>query len=99
MLKTTLRFLVIALIAVALGFLIYHVSQPAGIATVGSGINNIGGFTRELGDGEGFREGGSGLLGGLSGITGNLFLIAIVTLSVAALQKLLARRTEALRTN
>ena len=92
--KTILRFLVIALIAVALGSLIYHISQPAGTTALRSGINNLGGLSRDLGEEHGFGERGFSLMGGLFGITGNLFLVAIVTVIVVSLQKLFAHRGE-----
>ena len=82
--KTVLRFLIIALIAVALGALIYHLNQPAGTTSLGS---NIQGFGQDFG-GEHGGEGGSGSIGGLAG---NLMLVAAVTLAVAAVQKLIGR--------
>jgi Na+/H+-dicarboxylate symporter len=78
MLKTTLRFLVVTLIAVALGFLIYHLNQPSGTSSFGS-------FSREIGGEDGLREGGS-----LFGLVGNLLLVAVVTAIVVPLQKAFA---------
>ncbi len=92
MLKTTLRFLVVALVAVALGFVIYHFSQPAGTASLGSGISSFGRISGDFGGEGGFREGGFNLTRGLFGITGNLILIAVVTLVVVSIQKAFAKQ-------
>ena len=70
MFKTILRFLVITFIAVALGLLIYHLNQPSGSASFGSGIRNFGNFSRDFGGEGGFHEGGVSLSRGLFGITG-----------------------------
>ncbi len=79
MLKTTIRFVIVALIAAALGFLIYHLNQSAATASFGQGF-------REFGE-RGFGEGSFSLMRGLFGIAGNVFMIAIVTVIVVALQK------------
>jgi len=81
MFKIIFRFLVITLIAVALGIGIYYLLQPSSAATLGSGFRDFG---RE----GGFREGGFSLVRGFFGITGNLILIAIVTMIVVSIQKL-----------
>ena len=83
MFKTIFRFLVITLIAVALGFGIYHLLQPSGAGTIRSGFGDFG---RE----GSFHEGGFNLARGLAGITGNLMLVAIVTVIVVSIQKLFA---------
>ncbi len=93
MLKTTVRFLIVTLIAVALGFLIYRLNQPAGGV---SGFSNLGGL-RELGGEGGFRETGFSLMRGLSGITGDVILVAIVTAIVVIIQKALAPQREPAR--
>ena len=91
MFKTIFRFLVISLIAIALGFGIYCLLQPSGAATVGSGFRDFGGEG-------GFREGGFNLARGLAGITGNLMLVAIVTVIVVSIQKLFSRKPEPIPT-
>jgi hypothetical protein len=98
MLKISLRFLVITLIAVALGFLIYHLNQPAGTASLRSGLNNFGHVSRDFGGEGGFREGGFSLVGGLFGITGNLLLVALVTFIVVSMQKTFVRKAVLVRT-
>jgi Na+/H+-dicarboxylate symporter len=85
MFKTIFRFLVITLIAVALGIGIYYLFQP-------SGINNLGGLSRDFGGERGFREAGFNLIGGLFGITGNLMLVAIITVIVVSMQKMFSRK-------
>ena len=87
MFKNILRFLIITLIAFALGFGIYHLLQPSGIATFRSGIGDFGGEG-------GFREGGFNLTRGLFGVTGNLMLVAIITVIVVSIQKLFPRKPE-----
>ncbi len=89
MLKTIVRFLVILLVAVALGVGIYYLIQPSGTAS----LNNFGGF-RDFGGERGFREGGFSLIGGLAGIMGNLILVAIITFIIVAVQKLFSRSPE-----
>lgn len=91
MLKTTLRFLVVTLVAVALGFLIYYINQPAAGA---SGLSTFGSFSRELGGDGGFRESGFSLARGLSGITGDLILVAITTAIVVIIRKAFAPQHE-----
>ena len=86
MFKTIFRFLVITLIAIALGFGIYHLLQPSGVATFRSGIGDFGGEG-------GFREGGFNLTRGLFGVTGNLMLVAIITVIVVSIQKLFSRKS------
>ena len=98
MFNTILRFIVVTLIAVALGALIYHLNQPAGSASFGSSIRNIGNFSRDFGGEGGFHEGGFSLSRGLFGITGNLLLVTIVTVIVVSLQKAFARKPEPART-
>ncbi len=85
MFKTIFRFLVITLIAVALGFGIYYLLQPSSAATFNSGFRDFGGEG-------GFHEGGSNLARGLSGIGGNLVLVAIVTVIVVSVQKVFTRK-------
>ncbi len=87
MLKNTVRFLVVALAAVALGLLIYHLNQPAGTA---SSLSSLGRFGGDFGGEGGFREGGFSLARGLFGITGNLILIAVVTIIVVSMRKAFA---------
>ena len=87
MFKTIFRFLVITLIAIALGFGIYYLLQPSGVATFRSGIGDFGGE-------RGFREGGFNLTRGLFGVTGNLMLVAIITVIVVSIQKLFSRKPE-----
>ncbi len=84
MLKTILRFLAVTLVAVALGFLIYYINQPAAGA---SGLSSFGDFSRELGGEGGFREGSFSLARGLFGIGGDLLLVAIITAVVVLIQK------------
>ncbi len=98
MFKTILRFLIVTLIAVALGAMIYHLNQPARSASFGSGIRNIGNFSRDFGGEGGFHEGGFSLSRGLFGIKGNLLLVAIVTVIVVSMQKTFARKPEPART-
>ena len=43
MFKTIFRFLLITLIAIALGFGIYYLLQPSGVAMLRSGIGDFGG--------------------------------------------------------
>ncbi len=92
MLKITLRFLVVTLIAVALGLLIYHLNQPVGTASFGTGINNFGNFSRDFGGEHGFGEGGFSLTRGLFGITGNLLVVAMVTVIVVSMQKMFSHK-------
>ena len=87
MFKNILRFLVITLIAIALGFGIYHLLQPSGVATFRSGIGDFSGEG-------GFREGGFNLTRGLFGVTGNLMLVAIITVIVVSIQKLFSRKPQ-----
>ena len=90
MFKTIFRFLVITLIAVALGFGIYHLLQPSGVTTFRSGLGDFGGE-------HGFR-GGFNLIGGLFGITGNLILVAVITTIVVSIQKLFSSKPEPVTT-
>jgi hypothetical protein len=94
MFKTIFRFLVISLISVALGFGIYYLIQPAGVSAFRSGVNNFGNFSRDFGVERGFREGGFNLIGGLFGITGNLILVAIITVVVVSIQKMFSRKPQ-----
>ena len=98
MFKSILRFLLILLIAVALGAGFYYLVQPAGQASLRSGIDNLRNVSGDFGGEHGFREGGFSLAGGLFGITGNLILIAMVTFSVVAIQKMFSRKPEAITT-
>ena len=91
MFKTIFRFLVITLIAIALGFGIYYLLQPSGVSAFRSGINHFGGEG-------GFREGGFNLTRGLFGVTGNLMLVAIITVIVVSIQKLFSRKPEPITT-
>ncbi len=91
MFKTIFRFLVITLIAIALGFGIYYLLQPSSAAAVRSGFGDFG---RE----GGFHEGGFNLARGLAGVTGNLILVAIVTVIVVAIQKLFSRKPKPMAT-
>ena len=92
MLKTILRFLAITLIAVVLGLLVYHLYQPAGTASFGPGVNNFSNFSRDIGGEHGFREGGFNLTRGLFGITGNLLVVAIVTVIVVSMRKMFVEK-------
>jgi len=92
MFKTIFRFLVITVIAMALGIGVYTLVQPSGAATLRSGINNFGGLSRDFGGERGFREGGFNLIGGLFGVTGNLMLVAIITVIVVSIQKMFSRK-------
>ena len=85
MFKIIFRFLVITLIAAALGFGIYHLVQGSTAGTVQSGFHHFGRF-----------EGGEpGLFGGLSGSLGNVLLVAAVTAAVVSIQRLFMRRPAA----
>ncbi len=88
MLKTILRFLAVTLVAVALGFLIYYLTQS------GASASAVGSFSRELGGEGGFREGSFSLARGIFGIGGNLLLVAIITSVVALIQKAFAPQRE-----
>lgn len=88
MLKSILRFILILLIAVALGIGFYHLIQPAGQASLSSGFGNFRNVPGDFGGEHDFREGGFSLIGGLFGITGNLMLIAMVTFIVISIQKI-----------
>ena len=85
MFKIIFRFLVITLIAAALGFAIYHLVQASTAGAVQPGFDHFGGL-------EGNER---GLLGGLSGITGNLLLVAAVTAAVVSIQRLFTRKPAA----
>lgn len=89
MFKTILRFLIVTLIAIALGFGIYYLVQPAGAAS------QFGSF-RDFGE-RGFR-GGFNQIGGLFGMTGNLMLVAIITVIVVSMQKIFSRKPEPIAT-
>jgi len=93
MFKTIFRFLVITLIAIALGIGIYYLIQPSGVASFRSGINDFGGFSRDFGGEHSFHEGGFNIIGGVFGITGNLMLVAIITVVVVSIQKLFSRKS------
>ncbi len=93
MFKTTLRFIVIAVIALALGMLIYHLNQLA--ATTSVGTDAIG-FGRDFGE-RSFEEGGFSLSRGVFGVAGDLILVAIVTVVVVSLRKALAYQPEPAR--
>jgi hypothetical protein len=96
MFKTILRFLVVASLAVALGFLIYHFAQPAG-ASFGSGTKDLGHVSRGLAGEAGFREGGFSLTRGVFGVAGNLFLVATVIFVVVSVQKVFSHKAEPAR--
>jgi hypothetical protein len=98
MLKSLMRFLLILLIAIALGAGFYYLVQPAGQASLQSGIGNLRNISGDFGGERGFGEGGFSLTGGLFGITGNLILIALVTLIVHSTQKIFSRKPEAITT-
>ena len=87
MFKTIFRFLVIALIAIALGLGVYYLLQPYSAATFGSGFRDFGGE-------RGFRESGFNILGGLFGVAGNLMLVAFITVSVVSIQRLFSRKPQ-----
>ncbi len=89
--KLILRFLVVAAIAIALGLLIYHLSQPAGASSF------AGGGLRDFGERD-FGERGFSVARGLSGVAGDLVLVAIVTLVVTFLQKAFASNPRPART-
>jgi hypothetical protein len=98
MLKSILRFILILLIAVALGVGFYHLVQPAGQASIRSGIGNFRNVSEGFGGEHDFREGGFSLIGGLFGITGNLMLIAMVTFVVFSIQKIFSGKPETITT-
>ncbi len=83
MFKIILRFLIVTAVAIALGLLIYHLNQPAASASFGAGSFGGGGFE----GGREFGERGFSLARGLSGVVGNLFLVAVVTVIVSLLRK------------
>ena len=89
MLRNILRFAIVALIAVALGLLIYHLNQPTGTATA---INNFSRFSGDFGGEGSFREGSFSLARGLFDVAGNLLLVAFVTVIVVSLQKAFAHQ-------
>jgi hypothetical protein len=95
--KNILRYLAVALIAVALGFAIYYFSQPAATASAGPGANGLAHLSTNLGDGHAPDAGGLTLVSGLLDTLKNLLLIAIVTVTVGFLQKILSRRPEPAR--
>jgi hypothetical protein len=95
--KSILRYLVIVLIAVAVGTVVYHLNQPTGTTALGSGITSVGHFSESIGSDHDVREGGSSLIGGLSGVTKNLLLVAIVTAIVVLMRKLFAWRARPFR--
>ncbi len=84
MFKNIFRFLVVTLIAIALGFGIYYLFQPSSAAALGSGFHEFGG--------ERGLRGGFNLIGGLFGITGNLMLVTIITVMVVSIQKLFSQK-------
>jgi len=92
MFKNIFRFLIITLIAIALGLGIYYLLQPSSAATFGSGFRDFGGEG-------GFREGGFNLTRGLFGVTGNLMLVAIITVIVVSIQRLFSRKPEPITTH
>ncbi len=92
MLKIVLRFLIITVVAIALGFFVYHLNQPAGAASLRAGMNSFGDLSRGFGGERDFREGGFSLMGGLFGIGGNLFLVAVVTFVVVSMQRTFGRK-------
>ena len=98
MLKSMIRFLLILLIALALGVGFYYLVQPAGQTALRSGIVNIGNVSGDFGGEHGFHEGGFSLVGGLFGITGNLIWIAMVTMFVVAVQKIFSRKPGSITT-
>ena|ERR1700690_2003403 len=98
MFKMIFRFLAITLIAIALGFGIYYLIQPAGVSVFRSGVNNFGNLSRDFGGERGFREGGFNLIGGLFGATGNLILVAIITMIVVSIRKMFSRKPQPVTT-
>ena len=98
MLKSIMRFLLILLIAIALGVGFYYLIQPAGQASLRSGIGNFGNVSGDFGGEHGFREGGFSLTGGLFGITGNLMLVAMVTFIVISIQKIFSGKPKTITT-
>ncbi len=68
MLKMMLRFLIVALAAVALGALVYHLNQPAASASFGS-AGSLGSISRDFGE-HGFREGSFNVSRGRFGVAG-----------------------------
>src|ERR1700690_1760990 len=92
MLESIMRFVLILLIAVALGVGFYYLVQPAGQASLRSGIGDFGNISGDFGGEHGFREGGFSLIGGLFGVTGNLMLVAMVTFMVISIQKIFSRK-------
>ena len=99
MLKSILHFLLILLIAIALGVGFYYLVQPASQVSFRSGINNFGNVSRDFGGEHGFREGGLGLVSGLFGVTGNLLLIAIISFIVVSMQKIFSRKSGTMTTS
>jgi hypothetical protein len=98
MLKSMMRFILILLIAVALGVGFYYLVQPAGQASLRSGIGNFRNVSGDFGGEHGFREGSFSLIGGLFGITANLMLIALVTFIVISIQKIFSDKPETITT-
>jgi hypothetical protein len=98
MLKSIARFLLILLIALALGVGFYYLVQPAGQTSLPSGIGNLRNVSGDIGGEHGFGEGGFGLTRGLFGITGNLISIALVTFIVYSIQKIFSKKPEAITT-
>ena len=87
MFKTIFRFLVITLIAIALGFgITICFNRP--VSTI------FGDRNQHFGGEGGFREGGFNLTRGLFGVTGNLMLVAIITVIVVSIQKLFSRKPQ-----
>jgi hypothetical protein len=95
--KIILRYLIIVLIAVAVGALIYHLNQPNGAISLASSMNSVGSFSGDLGGRHDFGEGSFGLASGLFGIGGNLFQVAIITFLVVSVRKLFVQRPQPVR--
>jgi len=93
-----MRFLLILLIAIALGVGFYYLVQPAGQVSFRSGIGNLVNVSRDFGGEHGFREGGFSLTRGLFGITGNLMLIAVVTFIVISTRKIFSGKPATITT-
>lgn len=88
MLKNTARFILILLLAVALGLLIYHLLQPAGTTSLPAGTEVFAGAARGFEGDHGSREGSGGLAQGIAGVGGNLLLIGAVTAIIVSAQRL-----------
>lgn len=97
MLKTMFRLLLIALFAMALGYIIYHFGLPATASRFGAKVGEVGRLSVGFGGDRELREGGFGLARGLFGVAGNLLLIGIITAIVVSMQKALSPQPQSMR--